>query len=99
MAAPGDVSHSDPTLQPWRQLLAPLAALAVLAVVGTIVSRGFLSVTWQDGHLSGPLIDVLNRAAPLMLVSLGMMTVIGTLLSDLLLVWIDPRIRFGRRPA
>ena len=77
MAAPGDVSHSDPTLQPWRQLLAPLAALAVLAVVGTIVSRGFLSVTWQDGHLSGPLIDVLNRAAPLMLVSLGMMTVIA----------------------
>ena len=24
---------------------------------------------------------------------LGMMTVIGTLLSDLLLMWIDPRIR------
>ena len=27
---------------------------------------------------------------------LGVMTVIGTLLSDLLLMWVDPRIRFGR---
>jgi peptide/nickel transport system permease protein len=26
---------------------------------------------------------------------LSTLTVIGTLLSDLLLVWIDPRIRFG----
>jgi peptide/nickel transport system permease protein len=26
---------------------------------------------------------------------LGAMTVIGTLISDLLLVWIDPRIRLG----
>jgi hypothetical protein len=28
---------------------------------------------------------------------LGVMTVVGTLLSDLLLMWVDPRIRFGRR--
>ena len=27
---------------------------------------------------------------------LGVMTVIGTLVSDLLLMWIDPRIRIGR---
>jgi peptide/nickel transport system permease protein len=26
---------------------------------------------------------------------LGVMTVIGTLVSDLLLIWIDPRIRLG----
>jgi peptide/nickel transport system permease protein len=28
---------------------------------------------------------------------LGVMTVVGTLLSDLLLMWIDPRIRVERR--
>jgi len=28
---------------------------------------------------------------------LGFMTVIGTLISDLLLMWIDPRIRLGGR--
>ena len=27
---------------------------------------------------------------------LGVMTVIGTFISDLLLMWIDPRIRLGR---
>ena len=34
--------------------------------------------TWRDGHLYGSLIDILNRAAPLMLVSLGMTLVIAT---------------------
>ena len=28
---------------------------------------------------------------------LGMLTVIGTLISDLLLAWIDPRIRYGSK--
>ena len=60
-----------------RQLLAPLVALLALAIVGTLTSPGFLSIGWRDGHLSGQLIDVLNRAAPLMLVSLGMMMVIA----------------------
>jgi peptide/nickel transport system permease protein len=27
---------------------------------------------------------------------LGILTVVGTLLSDLLLMWIDPRIRLGQ---
>jgi peptide/nickel transport system permease protein len=27
---------------------------------------------------------------------LGVMTVIGTLISDLVLMWLDPRIRHGR---
>jgi ribose/xylose/arabinose/galactoside ABC-type transport system permease subunit len=60
-----------------HQLLAPLASLAVLLVIGTLTNPGFLKVTWQDGHLQGALIDVLNHAAPLILVSLGMMTVIA----------------------
>jgi peptide/nickel transport system permease protein len=28
---------------------------------------------------------------------LGVLTVIGTLISDLVLMWIDPRIRLGQR--
>jgi simple sugar transport system permease protein len=60
-----------------HSLLAPLASLAVLLVIGTLTNPGFLKIGWQDGHLQGTLVDVLNRAAPLILVSLGMMMVIA----------------------
>jgi simple sugar transport system permease protein len=60
-----------------KALRAPLASLAILLVIGTLTNHGFLKVTWQDGHLQGALIDVLNHAAPLILVSLGMMAVIA----------------------
>jgi simple sugar transport system permease protein len=60
-----------------KALRAPLFSLAILVVIGTLTNPGFLKVTWQDGHLQGALIDVLNHAAPLILVSLGMMAVIA----------------------
>lgn len=60
-----------------HHLLAPLASLAVLLLIGTLTNPAFLKIGWQDGHLQGALIDVLNRAAPLILVSLGMMMVIA----------------------
>lgn len=67
---------------PLRRLVAhplfpTMLALLALLLIGAATSPGFLRITWQDGHLSGSLIDVLNRAAPLMLVSLGMMMVIA----------------------
>jgi simple sugar transport system permease protein len=37
----------------------------------------FIAITWREGHLFGNLIDILNRAAPLMVVSLGMTLVIA----------------------
>ena len=40
----------------------------------------------QDMYLAGTIILLI-----------GLMTVIGTLISDLILVWIDPRIRFSGR--
>jgi simple sugar transport system permease protein len=58
-------------------LFAPLVTLALLLLVSAAVSPGFLRITWFEGHLSGSLIDVLNRAAPLMLISLGMTLVIA----------------------
>jgi galactofuranose transport system permease protein len=60
-----------------KALRAPLASLAILLVIGALTNPAFLQITWQDGHLQGALIDVLNHAAPLSLVSLGMMAVIA----------------------
>jgi ribose/xylose/arabinose/galactoside ABC-type transport system permease subunit len=55
----------------------PLATLALLLIVSAAVNPGLLRLEWADGHLRGYLIDVLNRAAPLMLVSIGMTLVIA----------------------
>ncbi len=58
-------------------LFPPIMTLLLLLVVSSIVIPNFLRITWLDGHLNGSLIDVLNRAAPLILVSIGMMLVIA----------------------
>jgi len=55
----------------------PLLTLALLLLISVIVQPGFLRVGWVDGRLQGNLIDVLNRVAPLMLVSVGMTLVIA----------------------
>jgi ribose/xylose/arabinose/galactoside ABC-type transport system permease subunit len=55
----------------------PALTLALLLVISTIVQPGFLHLRWVNGHLQGNLIDVLNRVAPLMLVSIGMTLVIA----------------------
>src|SRR5689334_20425100 len=41
------------------------------------MNPGFLAVAWRDGHFYGNLVDILNRAAPLALVSAGMTLVIA----------------------
>jgi ribose/xylose/arabinose/galactoside ABC-type transport system permease subunit len=53
------------------------ATLIVLLIISALANPGFLRIGWFEGHLSGNLIDVLNRAAPLMLVSIGMTLVIA----------------------
>jgi len=60
-----------------HSLFSPVAALLLLLIISTAVNPNFLRIIWLDGHLSGNLIDVLNRAAPLILVSVGMMLVIA----------------------
>jgi len=42
------------------------------------VNPGFLAISWRDDHFYGALIDIFNRAAPLIVVSLGMTVVIAT---------------------
>lgn len=61
-----------------HRLAWPLITLALLLIVNTVFNGSFLHIEWRDGHLYGSLIDILNRAAPLVLVSLGMTMVIAT---------------------
>ncbi|AGF58450.1 ABC transporter permease [Clostridium saccharoperbutylacetonicum] len=56
----------------------PLASLIILLLFNFIMTPSFLSITMKDGHLFGNTIDILNRAAPLILISLGMTIVIAT---------------------
>lgn len=59
-------------------LLWPLIALALLLLFNLVFSPGFFSIQVKDGHLFGSLVDVLNRAAPVMLLALGMTLVLAT---------------------
>jgi len=55
----------------------PATTLALLLVASAIFNPSFLTLTWREGHLYGSVIDILNRAAPLMVVALGMTLVIA----------------------
>jgi len=46
-------------------------------VASSVFNPSFLTLIWRDGHLYGSVIDILNRAAPLIVVSLGMTLVIA----------------------
>ncbi len=60
-----------------HQLFWPVLTLGLLVAISVIVQPGFLRLDWVNGHLQGNLIDVLNRAAPLILLSIGMTLVIA----------------------
>ncbi len=70
-------STSRPRLFAHRLLWPAITLLLLLAVNGTF-NAGFWQLQWRDGHLYGSVIDILNRAAPLVLVALGMTLVIAT---------------------
>jgi simple sugar transport system permease protein len=61
-----------------HRLLWPLVTLSILLAINAAFNPNFLHLEWRDGHLYGSLVDILNRAAPLMLVALGMTLVIAT---------------------
>lgn len=69
--------------QPWlrrctsQPLFWPLLTLVLLLLGNGVFNPGFLALHWRDGHLYGNLVDIGNRAAPLILVSLGMTLVIA----------------------
>lgn len=59
-------------------ILWPVLALALLLAFNLVLTPGFFHIEVKDGHLYGSLIDVLNRAAPILLTALGMTLVIAT---------------------
>ena len=59
----------------------------IVSVVMNLPTAGPMllrSLTTQDMYLAGAIILLLS-----------VLTVVGTLISDILLAWIDPRIRYG----
>lgn len=66
-----------------KRLLWPVAALVLILLFNAAFSPGFFSVSVRDGRLYGSLIDIFNRGAPVMLLSLGMTLVIATAGVDL----------------
>ena len=56
----------------------PLVALALILLFNALFTPHFFDVEVRDGRLYGSLIDVLNRATPVLLLSLGMTLVIAT---------------------
>jgi galactofuranose transport system permease protein len=62
----------------WSKLKWPLIALAIALIFNAFFTKGFLEFNVRDGRLYGSVIDILNRAAPVMLLSLGMTLVIAT---------------------
>lgn len=56
----------------------PFMALLGILLLNLIVMPDFFRIEIKNGHLFGSIIDILNRAAPLVIVSLGMTLVIAT---------------------
>lgn len=74
MNATGDRAWTS-RLPPWAWAA---AALLLLLLFNALFTEHFLSLDVKQGRLYGTPIDILDRATPVLLVSLGMMLVIGT---------------------
>jgi ribose/xylose/arabinose/galactoside ABC-type transport system permease subunit len=74
------MKNNTPLIKRLREnrLFWPVVALALILAFDAIFSPGFFKIGILEGHLYGNLIDVLNNAAPLMLVAIGMTMVIAT---------------------
>jgi len=66
------------TAKKLKRLAPQLAALAAILAANSIISPGFLDVSFQNGRLYGSLIDILVRAAPVAILAIGMTLVIAT---------------------
>lgn len=60
------------------RLVWPLAALGLLLLFNALFTERFFHIEMRGGHLYGVPVDVLNRGAQVMLLSLGMTLVIAT---------------------
>ena len=62
----------------FATLIWPLLGLMLILLFNLIFTRNFFHITMMEGHLFGSLIDIMNRAAPVMLLAIGMTLVIAT---------------------
>jgi peptide/nickel transport system permease protein len=85
---------------PVRAALNPFAStigyLLPFMVSGSIIISVVLSLPTVGPLLLRSLLSQDMLLASTIILLLGLLTVIGTLISDLLLMWIDPRIRLGQ---
>ena len=85
---------------PVRAALNPFAStigyLLPFTVSGSVIISVVLSLPTVGPVLLHSLLSQDMLLASSIILMLGVLTVIGTLLSDLLLMWIDPRIRLGQ---
>jgi simple sugar transport system permease protein len=68
----------NPSLTWLRTARPQLVLLALALLANVLVAPGFFGLTLQEGRLFGGPIDVLNRAAPVALLAIGMAPVIAT---------------------
>lgn len=59
-------------------LLMPLVCLAVVLVINVIKTPVFFKITYQNGALYGYIIDIINRASELIILSVGMTFVVAS---------------------
>ncbi|ACS84788.1 galactofuranose ABC transporter, ATP-binding protein YtfT [Musicola paradisiaca] len=77
---PRSLANPGPNKPPfrWPQGMPQIAALLLILLVDSLVSSHFFQIVVQDGRLFGSPIDILNRAAPVALLAIGMTLVIAT---------------------
>lgn len=99
--ARGLAEHRVILKYPVRAALNPFAStigyLLPFTVSGSVIISVVLSLPTVGPLLLHSLLSQDMLLASTIILLLGVLTVIGTLLSDLLLMWIDPRIRLGQR--
>ncbi|HEX9014952.1 MAG TPA: ABC transporter permease [Chloroflexota bacterium] len=61
-----------------QQIFWPLVGLALLLLFNFFFTKDFFLLEIKDGHLYGSLVDILNRASVLMLLTIGMTLVIAS---------------------
>lgn len=61
-----------------KKLFWPTLILILVTIYNMLFTNGFTHIEIKEGHLYGMIIDIINRAAPLMIISMGMTLAIAT---------------------
>lgn len=62
----------------FQRVLWPLLALMGILLFNLFFTPGFFDIEIKDGHIFGSLVDIANRGAPVMLLSIGMTLVFAS---------------------